>query len=262
VAYGLRPEQETQFDAGDGRVSPFWALIDERHDHVFMTQKDNAPEGNGFSVVLDNDARLLVKAAHSASGLYLYFEATDNRFVDVADPNIYEHFDAVDALLDSRSSAEVSAGDKERTFVNVHWAISLTTSQYQVACGDTKRPDEIKRNVPDPWDMTYELIDRSDLADEHGMQVDCATVDKFRTAQEWFVPWSEVGGGLEGEPAQGARLGFAPGYNDRDPGEYLASGGHDQLRWVDRSSPWGHQSSKGDPPLGWGDIEIGPFIAE
>ena len=242
-------------------MAAFWRLIDQSHDHVSMTQKDNAPEGSGFSVVIDNDARLLVKAAHTASGLYLYFEATDNRFVDVADPDIYEHFDAVDALLDSRSAEAIGAGDRESTFVNVHWGISLTSSQYQVACGDTSRPAQVKRNVADPWDMRYELIDLTELARRHGMRVDCAAVDRYRVAQEWFIPWGEVGnGGMEGEPAMGTRLGFAPGYNDRDPGEYLASGGHDQLRWVDRSSPWGHDPQKSTPPFGWGDIEIGPFL--
>lgn len=31
VAYGLTADQEAEFDPSDGRVSPFWALLEGRH---------------------------------------------------------------------------------------------------------------------------------------------------------------------------------------------------------------------------------------
>ena len=57
----------------------------------------------------------------------------------------------------------------------------------------------------------------------------------------------------------GTKIGFAPGYNDVDPGEHLP-GSYDQLRWINRSSPWGEASQDGKAPLGWGAIEMGPML--
>ncbi|MBD3241275.1 MAG: hypothetical protein GF331_11865 [Chitinivibrionales bacterium] len=261
IAYGLTAEQEKQFDPNDGKLSPFWASLDNSYDCIRMSQRRNGGDNAAFAVVINNDARLLVKAARSAAGLYLLFEATDNRFVDVASLDNYYHYDAVDVLIDSRSAEAICAGDIDKTFVNRFWGLSLTTRQYQVAFGDTVPPAVFKRNQPDPWDMAYELVSITDAAKRYGMRIDFATPDKFRRAQEWFIPWSELGnGGIEAEPAMGARIGFAPGYNDTDPGEYLP--GHSgTLRWLGGKSPWGYAAQEGKAPMGWGDIEMGPMIA-
>jgi hypothetical protein len=155
----------------------------------------------------------------------------------------------------------VCAGDVNSTFVNRFWGLSLTTKQYQVAFGDSAPPVSYKRNCPAPWDMNYEMLTLAQGAAQFGMQVDVTTVDKYRRAQEWFIPWSEVGnGGLSAEPASGTRIAFSPGYNDTDPGEYMP-GTSGALRWVGRSSPWGFAAQDGKAPMGWGDIEMGPLIA-
>ena len=77
-------------------------------------------------------------------------------------------------------------------------------------------------------------------------------IDSLRRVQEWFLPWSELG--REGEPAVGARLAFAPAYNDSDGGP------RKQLCWIDNTSPWAFSARSEDLPRGWGDIEIGPMV--
>ena len=81
LAYGLTIDQEKTFAADPRAVSAFWNVVDDKHDHIFMDQRNNNRQGNSFSAVNSRDATLLVKAAHSARGLYLYFEVTDNMFL-------------------------------------------------------------------------------------------------------------------------------------------------------------------------------------
>lgn len=259
VAYGLTAEQEKQFKPADGAISPFWAAFDSTHDRIAMTQRRNGTDGAGFAVVINNDAGLTIKAAHSAAGLYLLFETTDNRWVDVANENHYFNYDALDVLLDSRSADEICTGDVNSTFLNRFWGLTLTTMQYQVAYGEHTPPANYKRNGPMPWDFAYEFVPIAESAKRYGMEIDVITIDKYHRAQEWFIPWSQVGAGLDTEPDTGARIGFAPGYNDFDPGEYLPghSGG---LRWLKGTSPWGFAAQKAECPMGWGDIEIGGMV--
>lgn len=259
VAYGLSADQEKTWNGTDGKLSAFWSTLDTLHDSISLTQKRNGSGGNNFSAVLTNDARLAVKACHTAAGLYLLLVATDNRFVAVEDTNHYLDYDAVDMLIDSRSSRDLCKADVKKSFVCLAWGLSLTTRQYQSAYGDTAPPAMLKRNGPTPWDMVYGFVTRTAARAQYGIEVDHAVIDKYTKAQEWFIPWSEVGnGGMAREPAAGVRIGFSPGYNDRDHGEQLV-GQSDGLRWIGASSPWGASAEGGKCPLNWGDIEMGPM---
>ena len=119
LAYGLTTDQEKTFAADPRAVSAFWNVIDDKHDHIFMDQRNNNRQGNSFSAVNSRDATMLVKAAHSARGLYLYFEVTDNMFLNY-DPTLngYLNTDCLSVMLDSKSSAVILDPKNAHNYLN------------------------------------------------------------------------------------------------------------------------------------------------
>ena len=273
VAYGLSSQMEAQFSSTDHEISGFWDLIDEEHDRILLTQRNNAAKGAAFNFVLTHDCNMAVKAAYGADGIYLLLEINDDN--DVAWPNdlvgteneqFYLNFDAVDLLTDSRSIQEISAPEGEGLFVSRSFGLTFTTRQYQVACGiDGDRPSGFKRALSDPWDFHGKYYTFEAAQSQFGIQIENIRTDHFYKAQEWFIPGSEYGGGLSGEPEAGTRLTFTAGFNDRDEGEHFppgvnSSGGtvkaSNALRWIGRTDPWGSNN----PPYAWGEIEIGAML--
>ena len=147
-----------------------------------------------------------------------------------------------------------------------NFGLTYTTRQYQVACGvEGDRPSGFKRALSDPWDFQGTYFTFEEAQSRFGIQIENIKTDHFNKAQEWFIPWSEYGGGLEGEPAIGKRLAFTAGFNDRDKGEHFppgvtSSGGSvkasNAMRWIGATDPWG--SNK--PPYAWGEIELGEIL--
>ncbi len=273
VAYGLTAEQEAQFSSQEHQISAFWDLIGEDLDRIEMTARNNGTGNADFNPVLTNDCALTVKAAYGADGIYLLFLITDDD--DVAWPNeltgteneqFYLDFDAMDVLMDSRSIKDISSPENRGMMLDRAFGLTFTTRQYQVACGTLKeRPSGFRRSMPEPWDFNPTFLTFGQARTAYGTSIKTLSRGYFEKAQEWFVPWSEYGGGLPSEPDAGTRLCFAPGYNDRDEGEHLppgrtSSGGSvkasDAMRWIGKSDPWG--SSK--PPFSWGEIELGPML--
>jgi hypothetical protein len=274
VAYGLTRELESLFSSADNALSPFWSLIGDDSDRMVLTQRKNGAPGSSFNFVLTHDCNMTVKAAYGADGIYLLMEINDDN--DVAWPNhfagtekeqFYLNFDAVDLLLDSRSVAQISDPLNSGLLVSRNFGLTTTTRQYQVACGIREnRPAGFKRALSDPWDFHDTYYTFAEAKAIFGIQIENITLAPFYKAQEWFIPWSEVGGGLSGEPGPGARLAFTAGFNDRDEGEHFppgvtSSGGtlnaSNALRWIKKSDPWG----SGTPPYNWGEIEIGTMLS-
>jgi len=273
VAYGLNAEQEKQFSASDQNLSAFWTLIDEHKDYIKLTQRGNAAPDATFNFVLTHDCNMIVKAAYGADGIYLLFEINDdndvawpNEFAGTENEQFYLNFDAVDVLMDSRSVASICQSENKNIFVSRSFGLTSTTRQYQIACGtQDERPSGFKRALADPWDFYATYFTFETARYRFGIEVENIKTDHFYKAQEWFIPWSEYGGDLPGEPDAGTRLSFSPGYNDRDEGEHFppgvtSSGGSvkasNALRWIGKTNPWG--SSK--PPYAWGEIELGPML--
>jgi hypothetical protein len=273
IAYGLNSEMEKSFSGSDNQLSGFWELIDEDHDLIHLTQRKNAADGADFNFVLTHDCNMTVKAAYGGKGIYLLFIINDDN--DVAWPNqftgtekeqFYLNFDAVDVLIDSRSVEEIVADVEKKTFLSKSFGLTFTTKQYQVACGKEKqRPEGFQRSVPDPWDFHNQYFSFNDAKEQLGMQIENIKLSPFYKAQEWFIPWSEYGGGLQKEPEAGEKIAFTAGFNDRDEGEHFppgvnSSGGtvkaSNALRWIGKTDPWG--SNK--PPYAWGEIMIGPML--
>ena len=272
TAYGLHAAHERQFSAKDGRLSAFWDS-DAMLDSIRLSQRMNAAPDAVFNFVLTHDCNMTVKAAYGADGIYLLYIINDdndvawpNRFVGTENEQFYLNFDVVDALMDNRSVNELVRAHGSGEFVSRGFGLTLNTRQYQVACGTKKeRPTGFKRSMADPWDFHAAYHTFENARKQFGIQIENISLDAFHKAQEWFIPWSEYGGGLQGEPDAGTRLAFTAGFNDRDAGEHFppgvtSSGGSvkasNALRWIDKTDPWGAS----EPPFAWGEIELGPML--
>ncbi len=273
VAYGLTSEMEGQFSVSDNKLSEFWNLFNDNRDKIMLKQRQNAARGAAFNFVLTHDCNMIVKAAYGADGIYLLLEINDdndvawpNEFAGTENEQFYLNFDAVDLLTDSRSIDEISDPANKDLFVSRSFGLTFTTRQYQVACGtEGERPSGFKRALSDPWDFHGTYYTFLDAQAQFGIRIENLKTDHFHKAQEWFIPWSEYGGGLDGEPDAGTRLAFTAGFNDRDHGEHFppgvtSSGGSlkasNALRWINNTDPWG--SNK--PPYAWGEIELGEML--
>lgn len=277
ISYGLNAEQEGSFSADDGAISPFWKQIDETKDMISMSPRSNAPGGEAFNFVLTHDCRMSVKSAFGSEGIYLLFEIMDDS--DVPWPNkltateaeiFYYNFDAVDVLMDSRDVADITSETQSHMFLSPGFGLTESSKQYQVACGTpNERPDGFKRTIPDPWDFNSKYITFDDAKEVLGIEIELLTTDNFFKAQEWLIPWSEIGTGIEEQPTPGSRLAFSPGFNDRDTGEHFppgrtSSGGSvksaNALKWIGKSTPWAHSHLREESPLGWGELLLGPVL--
>jgi hypothetical protein len=273
VAYGLTGQMEAQFSASDHELSDFWGLIDDQHDRIELKQRKNAARGAAFNFVLTHDCNMVVKAAYGADGVYLVMEINDdndvawsNEFNGTEKEQFYLEFDAVDLLTDSRSIKEISDPINKDQFVSKSFGLTFNTRQYQVACGiEGNRPSGLKRALSDPWDFHGTYYTFEEAKSLYGIEIENVKTDHFHKAQEWFIPWSEYGGGLDGEPSAGTRLAFTAGFNDRDEGEHFppgvtTSGGSlkasNALRWIGATDPWGSNKT----PFGWGEIELGEIL--
>ena len=268
IAYALNEEFERQFSSKDNKISEFWNLF-SNHDKIELTQRKNTKNGDSFNFVLTHDCNMSIKAAYGHDGIYLLYLINDdnnvawpNKFVGTEKEQFYSNFDAVDFLIDGRSIEEIVNADYNKTILFRGGGLTVTTKQYQIACGtEEERPTGFKRTIPDPWDFHATYYEFDEAKEHFGIEVENVTIDHFHKAQEWFLPWSEIGGWNE-EPPAGTRFGFSGGFNDRDKGEHFppgvnSSGGtvkaSNGIRWINNTDPWG--SSK--PPYAWGEIELG-----
>ncbi|MFC2125227.1 hypothetical protein ACFLU5_10475 [Bacteroidota bacterium] len=277
VSYGLNADLETQFSSTDGKIAEFWDMIGEKHDYINMLQRKDAKRGAEFKRVLTHDCNMIVKSAYGGDGLYLLFEVNDdsdtawpNKFNGTEKEQFYNHFDAVDFMIDSRSVKEICSAEGRKLFVSPHFSFTKTTMQYQAAFGnEIEQPEGLKVSTPDPWDMHAAFWTFEDLEKHKGIQIENIKTDYFFRAQEWFIPWSQINEALVEEPDANTRFALAAGFNDRDEGEHFppginSSGGSvkssNSLRWINSAGPWAASPKKDKPPYNWGEIELGPML--
>jgi hypothetical protein len=144
--------------------------------------------------------------------------------VGTENEQFYLNFDCIDILLDGRSVEDICDPDNLDLILSKGFGLTTTTKQYQVACG-TKREKALGfiRSLGDPWDFNPTYYTFEDASERFGLQIENIKTDYFYKAQEWFIPWSEIGG-LSSEPDAGSRIAFSGGYNDRDAGEHFPPG--------------------------------------
>ena len=277
IAYGLTASQEKSFSVNDNALSDFWQSIDSEKDIAVLSQRKNATEGAAFNFVLTHDCNMKMKAAYGADGLYLLFKINDdmdmpapNNIVATENEQFLHNYDAVDFMIDSRSVKEISDPENRGIFVSPAFGLTNTTAQYQAPIGTEKvRSSGIRRSVPDPWEMNATYWAMEEAKKFFGLEIESIKTGHFYKAQEWFIPWSQIGSGFETEPDAGTRIAFSGGYNDRDEGEHLpvgvnSSGGitkaSNSLRWINKSDPWSSGPKYGEPPYNWGEIVLGPML--
>jgi len=258
IAYGLSAEQEGTFTP-EGKLSAFWDDFDEGHSQVVMTVENSLARqsGNAQTARPTGDVRMTVRAAHSRAGLYMLFIVADDEWAPARNLD-----DAVDFHLARMSSAEIWAADPADIFVKPEsWGLVLCGMQYQINLGNDEEPaNRINRNFPDPWDVPSVADTYAEAERKYGIVVKNVTLAPGRKAVELFLPWRWVGNGGEmEEPAVGARLGLALGYNDRDPSVQDA-GRTDALRWPNKTDVWPHAGQDGPNPSPWADLVIGPML--
>lgn len=275
VAYALSAEQEKQFTDHADMISPFWQLFQEQQsDHIRMTARNHARGDATFNPVITHDCNMTVHAGYGADGIYLLFQINDDN--DVAWPNewtatareqFYLHYDAVDVLIDSKSVGEITEPGNNHIFLSRNFGLTHTTRQYQSASGTKgSLPLGFVRSMPDPWDMHGRFYTFEEAEIFHGIQIKLVNTSPFYKSQEWFIPWQEIGHGMQEEPPAGTRFAFTAGFNDRDEGEHMepgvtSSGGSikasNAIRWIGKTDPWSSGPANDKPPFAWGEIELG-----
>jgi hypothetical protein len=239
IAYPLTEEELTAFSTDDGKVSEFWSNDKwAERDWIDMNTEQNSfpgrDEWDG-----PNDAAIKIQVGASSTGLHLYFEVTDDIFVDpivdigteLGGGGSSWQYDAVDIYFDYMSSEQVlSRSEMESARPNAPWDLTITSQQFQCWMGATEIPDQFRFNYYDVvfWDWSYKYYSFEEAETNlNGMGMEAIIVDETHKAQEWFLPWAQLGtGGVEGL-LDGRRFAFTGGYNDIDgDGKFVNS-----LRW-------------------------------
>lgn len=248
VAYEL-----SGIEPGDGQISSVWDSWDGK-DYVLMTPENHGWQRGTVPWSGVDDASFTVKAAYDDNGLYVYCEVADNSFVEAQDG--YQ-FDKVDLYVDNQSSTTIYSKDPFEVFCYpTWWQLTYTSIQFQVAFGGASAPTTFACNYYDEtmWEMTYNTISMDEAeTNMDGLSIDIADLGGSKKAQEWYLPWSQVGiGGTGGKPGPGTRLAFAGGYNDLDADNPEAEQVN-CLRWIAQRDPFNNP----DEPEAWGDIQLG-----
>ena len=242
----LTDQQEAQFSASDGAVSPFWDQLTGDYMEL-IPPTDCATDLCNFSG--EEDATLLIKAAGTPRGIYIYAAVQDNVWVDRTSADACCD-DSVDLYFDKLSSDAIATCTD--CLVGLYnSSLSYTTQQFQVFMGSSAMPPDFRFAYYDENLWSWQTMNLGYAAAQtmYGFEVEAVTVDGTHKVQEWFFPWEKFGGGIAvGTDIGGMRLGFAGGYNDIDGDNTTA----DQLRWPEAGDPWKDK----DVANYWGDLLV------
>jgi len=245
--YQLSPAEEAQVSFSDGQVAGFWADWAGR-DQIDMVPPDDCYPGQcGMTDSLD--AQLIVRAAATTQGLYLYAASTDDHWVeDPGDSGVT--CDVVELFFDQLQADRACWWCDEWYLIGCDYRatpLSYTAWHLRAPTGAGQRTPRVRMRHYDTDVWTWVTVDytRDSLQSVWALEIDTATLDPEHRAQEWFLPWHTFCMGLPaGAQLAGRRLAFIGGYNDAD----TASATVGLLRW-----------NGGDPFLRsdacyWGDL--------
>ena len=245
-AYTLTPAEEAQFSSTDNQVSAFWSNWGARDYFDLVAPDDCYPGRCNFSGA--SDAGLVGKAAGTQRGIYLYFEAMDNTWVDRSGQSDIGA-DATDMFLDIYDASYIFTCTD--CLIGLYDSrLSYTTNQFQVWMGATSVPTELSYQYYDGgmWSWTQTFPSFANAKTVYGFEAEVVTVDATHKVQEWFFPWEKLGtqGLAIGTALGNKRIAFTGGYNDKD-GD---NPDNDCLRWTGKD-PW---VSDGNTVNYWGDL--------
>jgi hypothetical protein len=243
----------------------------------------------GFTDGID-DAQLFIRAAWGEKGLYLYAETLDDLFVGlVADPEEMATLppwenqsyvgaeqwmnDCFDFALDIYNSEE-----QKSHFIDFPSQLTRTFRQYQFRYSTPSQPAIIARiNYIDPqwpdmclpqtngqcWPLKMNQYAIEEIRSDFGILFEVLDVGANRRAQEWCIPWSEIGTGIT-KPAAGTRCAVSFGYNDIDATETAYIDDLDVLSFKNRGNEFTHRerAERCGFDGNWGDIEFGGQLNE
>lgn len=249
--HDLSPTQEDEFSATDGAVSPFWATLSG--DYIELIPPDNCGPTANCNFTGVDDGSMIIKAAMTDAGVYIYAEVKDNVWVDWSGGDSYGD-DSVDLYFDALSANEIFTCTD--CLIGLYSStLSYTTQQIQVYMGATAMPNSFRFAYYDEllWSWQTMILGWAEAEALYGFKAEAVTVDGATKAQEWFMPWSSFGGGIASLAAD-QDIGFAGGYNDMD-GDNIEP---DKLRWPIAGDPWAGDAQTVNY---WGDMRVPRAVA-
>jgi hypothetical protein len=271
-SYNLSDSLANLFDPTDGEISEFWSAWDDG-DFDYIELNNEYP-GNSWERSTDgwngvNDAHMIVRSAWHDNGLYLYFEVTDDQFVDEVVQCLGEDCvpgeedyrwanDAMDIYIDQVSTDVHEAA--QNLFINYnHNRITVGTVQLVYQFGASAAAPEfmmIKTLDDDSRPLQWYTFNEAE-AQWGGLVGETVVENENKKIQEWLIPWQEIIGIQRPTPGQpGDRIAFSCGYNDADGGTNT----YDALRWRSAGDPTKRvpvpEGGAHKPTEPWGDIQF------
>jgi hypothetical protein len=242
--YKLDAAQAQQFSTTDGQISAFWSDWATK-DYVELLPPDDCYPGS-CNFTDETDGALTLKLAATVKGLYVYAAVQDNVWVDPSTPDACCD-DSVDLYFDAMSADAI--WNCTDCLVGLYDSkLTFTTQQFQVFMGANSVPTTFRLAFYDDalWSWTtQEQLTFTTAKSTYGIDIEVVEVDATHKTQEWFIPWTTFGKGLQvGTALANQTYAFAGGWNDVD-GDSPTS---DKLRWPNGKDPW-----MGDDNY-WGDM--------
>lgn len=248
--YSLSASEESAFSATDGQLSSFWYNWSGR-DYRTMVPPDDCYPGRCHFTGGASDAAVTVRAAGSASGLYLSFVVDDDDWVTRLSSEDYGA-DALDFYIDHLDANTVfTCTDCWIGYYNT--TLTYSSHNFKVWLGDLVS-DAIRYEHYDENLWSWQAVTLSpDVAQAvYGALFEKISIDAGTRAFEIFVPWDMLD--FATTPPSETKLAFVPGYNDRDGAIRDTS----MLRWLGKD-PWGADAQTVNY---WGDLEVGTGLVE
>jgi hypothetical protein len=254
--YWIFPDPATQFSATDGKVSDFWSFFWDRMN-VAGLNMDYAFMASDYTLCAWNrcvtepfyghdDAKLTIRGACGAKGVYLYIEVEDDSWVESVDSSrdmvafYFDQYNTTNGLNDSTK------------YINHSWAITATTKKIFASVGSSIPADSFIYGFYDTASKTMveHRVCSGDSAYD-GMAMEVIHVDSTHRVQEWFIPWRQWLGPGFSNPSN-TQFGFTIEYNDADS---ALPGCSNTITWQGLCDP------QCGPSVGfWGNIEV-PGVA-
>jgi|GEM_PF-2830740 len=220
----------------DGKVAPAWSRM--------KVPAVEVGAAHGLKTRPATGARLRVRSAWTASGLYFLQEVEDAKWSETADTES----DSLDFHLASVDARRVAGRVPDVGLLAKPGATALLCAahQIQIAVGGSAPDGSTGINFMDPWDVRRAELRPADAFGGSGYWAEVVRLENGRRAVEVFIPWHLVGRpGFTKAPAAGTRLTLALGYQDGEGGGKLA--------WPSARDPW-HAPAAEESPAPYGQL--------